>query len=169
MLAGIDWHVMGTFHGRNLIAQVSGKNGSREWHVKGMHGSDALSFIEAIVSTTQADLEQSHVPTDADTGLESFRVDNDLNIQMMRVVGDIGCSYSNMRYTFGPPKSERDTGRLVEWRLIGLHEGSWVPAVIRQPIVATIADTELEMQWQVRPSSYTMMVQTLIRQRRLKC
>ncbi len=150
MFAGLDWHLMGTFDGKNLIAQVAGTEGSSEWSVKGMRGSDALRFVEAIIEQTREDLEQSHVPTDAATGLESFRVDNELNIQIMREVGGVDGSYNMMRYTFGPPKSERDTGHLVEWRLIGLHQGSWVPVVIRQPAVEHIEDTELVMEWQVR-------------------
>ena len=153
MLAGIDWHVMGTFDGKNLIAQVAGTDGTSEWSVKGMRGSDALRFIEAIIEETQADLGQSHVPTDAATGLESFRVDNELNIRMMEVVGMVNGSYSMMRYTFGPPKSERDIGHIVEWRLIGLHQGSWVPVVLRQPTVQLIADTEEVMEWQVMPNN----------------
>ena len=150
MLRGIDWHVMGIFNGKNLIAQVAGTEGSREWLVKGMRGSDALRFVEAIIEQTEEDLQLSHVPTDAATGLESFRVDNELNIQSMREVGGVDGSYNMMRYTFGPPKSERNTGNLVEWRLIGLHQGSWVPAVIRQPAVELIEDAEQIMEWQVR-------------------
>ena len=149
MLAGIDWHIMGTYDGKNLIAQVSGTGASSEWTVKGMRGSAALRFIQAIIEQTQTDLEQSHVPTDSATGLDSFRVDNDLNIRMMRQVGAVKGSYNTMRYTFGPPKAERDSGHLVEWRLIGLHQGSWVPVVIRQPMVQNIEDTELVTEWQV--------------------
>ena len=149
MLAGIDWHLMGTFNGKNLIAQVSGTDGSSEWSVKGMRGSDALGFVEAIIEQTQTDMKQSHVPMDTTTGLDSFRVDNELNIKMMRQVGVVGGTFNTMRYTFGPPKSERDSRHLVQWRLIGLHQGSWIPVVIRQPTMHQIEDTELIIEWQV--------------------
>jgi hypothetical protein len=108
VLAGVDWHIMGAFDGKNLIAQVTGTEGSKEWSVKGMRGTEAVGFIQAIIELTIDDLDHSHVPTDAATGMDAFRVDNEINIKMMREVGGVDGSYNMLRYTFGPPKEERN-------------------------------------------------------------
>jgi hypothetical protein len=31
-----------------------------------------------------------------------------------------------------------------------MHQGSWVPVVVRQPMMQQIVDAELVMEWQVR-------------------
>jgi hypothetical protein len=40
--------------------------------------------------------------------MDAFRVDNEINIKMMREVGGVDGSYNMLRYTFGPPKEERN-------------------------------------------------------------
>ena len=135
---------MGSFDGANLIAQVCGTEGSDKWTVKGMRGTKAMDFIDAIMDQTIADLSSSHVPPGAEeNGLDAFRVDNELNIKAMNLVGGVDMSYNQVRYTFGPPREERNTGKIVEWRLIGMQDGTWVPVMIRQPSLQNIVDTEL--------------------------
>ena len=165
VLAGVDWRIMGSFDGANLIAQVCGSESSNQWSVKGVHGSSVLAFINAIVEKTVTDMTQSHVPPGAEeNGLDTFRVDNDLNIKAMSLVGGVDMSYNMVRYTFGPPKQDRNTGKIVEWRLIGMQDGVWVPVMIRQPSLAAIADTEIVMEWQVHgmSSSAYDWAQTLV-------
>ena len=93
----VEWRVMGQYDGRHMIVQVTGVvdrdiGGEVDWNVRAMEDllgeKTELSFVRTMIVKAADDLAEAH-RIEHGSGLEKFRIDNDLNIKTMKDGGTV--------------------------------------------------------------------------------